>query len=70
MANIVVIGRTLADAKAYAEKFELEAQIVSPQSFHARYNWPLVDKFYVTREAFEHPNIVRTVMTVQRFMTK
>jgi len=69
MAN-VVIGKSLADARAYSEKYGLDAQIVSPQSFHARYNGLQVDRFYVTKAAFEHPGIIRTVLTVQTFMRK
>jgi tRNA-dihydrouridine synthase len=68
MPNVVVIGKTLEDARAYSEHYGLNAQVISPQSFHARFNGLLVDQFYVTRAAFKHPNIIRTVMTVQTYM--
>lgn len=68
MTGVVVIGKTLADARAYAEKYGLEAQVISPRSFHARYNGLRVDQFYVTRDAFKHAQIHKTILTVQTYM--
>ena len=69
--SAVVIGKTLADAQAYKDKYGLtEALLVSPASFHARYNKLAnkVERFYVTREAFTHPNANKVVATVQTYM--
>lgn len=69
--NVVVIGKTLADAQEFAEKWSLpDAQFISPNCYPRRYGTLRVDQFYVTPEAFKHPIIHKTVLTVQRFMQK
>ncbi len=68
MTGVVVIGLTLADAKAYSDKHALDAQVISPLSFHARYNSLHVGSFFVTPEAFSHPNIHKVILTVQTYM--
>lgn len=71
MSVVVVIGKTLADAKEYAAKCNMvDVALLSPQSFNSRF-WGLrVERFYVTRDALRHPNICQVVLTVQRYMRK
>ncbi|SDW33222.1 hypothetical protein SAMN04487912_102360 [Arthrobacter sp. cf158] len=71
MTGTVIIGRTIADAKGYAEAHGLtDVSLISPQSFHVRFRGLQVERFYVTRDAFKHPNICPVVLTVQTFMRK
>ena len=71
MTGVVVIGKTLADAQGYGDQHNLTgASLISPQSFHERFDGLQVERFYVTRNAFQHPNILRTVLTIQTFMRK
>lgn len=68
MTGVVVIGRTLADARSYAEKYSIVGPtLISPAS-SLRFRGLRVSRFFVTREAFEHPQIVRTVLTAQTIM--
>lgn len=69
--SVAVIGRTLADAQAYKDRYGVaEAVLVSPACFSARCNQLAnnVERFYVTREALTHPNAHKVIATVQTYM--
>lgn len=74
MAVTVVMGKTLENAREFAEKYGLEnVKLISPWSFNFRCGELSklgVARYYVTRETFERYDAIKAVMTLQRFMQK
>lgn len=66
----VVIGKNLADAKEFAAKWGIESPfLISPRSLD-RLRGIQSGKIYVSYEAFKHPWIKSTILTVQRVLHK
>lgn len=71
MTRTVVIGKTLADAEAYAQHYSLaDAELISPRSA-LRFRGLQFDRFCVTPRLFDHPDDARKmILTASRIVVK